>query len=116
MCLVSHRSRWVGQLLLVYACAHGEDLAYQEWLSRRGQEECEALCRVRLVYARVHLPGVGTVWYTPGRFFRHAGCARARGGGGICLVCFHLGAEGEVTHLGAGAMGYCCMSVLSWLV
>ena len=74
------------------------------------------LCRVRLVFSCVYLPGVGAAWYAPSRFFRHAGCARARGGGGICLVCFHLGAEGEVTHLGAGAMGYCCMSVLSWLV
>ena len=99
MCLMSHSARWVGCLLLVYACAHGEELAYQRQVSRRGQEECGALRRVRLVCPRVHLPGVGAVWYAPSRFFRHTGCARARGSGGICLVCFQLGAKEEVTHL-----------------
>lgn len=99
MCLVSHRSRRTGRLLLGYACAHGEEPARQQWPSRQGQEECGALCRVRLVFSCVNLPGVGAVWYAPGCIFRHAGCARTRGGGGICLVCFHLGAEEEVTHL-----------------
>ena len=89
----------VERLMLVYACAHGEELAYQGQPSRRGQEECVALCRVRLVYSCFHLPIVGAVWHTPGRFFRHAVCTRTRGGGGICLVYFHLGTEKEVTHL-----------------
>lgn len=105
MCLMSHSARWVGCLLLVYACAHGEELAYQRQVSRRGQEECGALCRVRLVYPCVHLPGVGAVWHAPGCLFRHAGCARPRGGGGICLVCFQLGTEGEVTHLRSRCYG-----------
>ena len=103
-------------LLLGYACAHGEELAYQDWLSRRGQEERGALCRVRLVCSCVHLPSVGAVWHAPGCLFRHAGCSCARGGGGICLVCFQLGTEGEVTHLGVGAMDYCHLGVLFWLV
>ena len=102
----------MGRLLLVYACAHGEDMACQELLSRRGQEECGALCRVRLVYPCVCLPGLGAIWYAPGCLFRHAGCSCARGGGGV----FQLGTEGEVTHLGAGGMDYCHLGVLFWLV
>ena len=103
-------------LLLGYACAHGEELAHQEKPPRRGQEGCGALCRVCPVGPSFHLTGVGDFWYSPGCIVRHTGCARPCGGGGICLVCFQLGAEEEVTHLGEGAMDYCHLGVLFWLV